>query len=211
MSSRKPLSGRRVSRFAFAVLLALACSRAAHANAWSPGQVITYGEFDWATGGSASSLLADHYLAVYPTATVLTGQPIGGFVDIFDNPATISAYLPTVGSGSDASLDSDYIDPASDSSGSLGGSVLALELGVDFSDAGVTLGSSDIPFGDLVLENVALVPSADGLTVRQFLADANTDLGGGTSPFTVVQADELALGLAEAFDGGIPSSSPKKV
>lgn len=203
MSPHKPLSGWRVSRLAFAVLLVLACSRAAHANAWTNGQVITYTQSDWGAGGSAATLLSTNFISVYPSALVVVGERATGFTMAFDNAASISSYLPT--SGSAGVLDSNTFDTSSTSSGTFGGDVLALQLNVDFSDAGVTLGSSGIAFGDLVLENHTPVPSSNGLTVRQILADANTDLGGGNSGYSLGELVDIIPSLDIAFDGGIPT------
>lgn len=130
------------------LLLAFACSGYAGADTWSTGQFTTYQPTDWAAGGVASPLLDGNFLTVYPSATVITGDA-AGFVDIFDSPAAISGYLPT--SGSEVPLTVSSSDPTSDGSGSFGGDVLALKLDVDFSGAGVTLGSSGTSFGDLVL------------------------------------------------------------
>jgi PEP-CTERM motif len=181
--------------------LTLACAGAAHADTWSAGQIITYQQNDWGSGGTAASVLSHNFITVYPTAVVIAGEATGGFSMAFDNAGSIEAFLPS--SGPIGALSDNYFDPAATSSGVFGGEVLALELDVDFSDAGVTLGSSGIPFGNLVLENFD--PSLDGLTVRQILADANTDLGGGTSPYTIPELGGLVGSLTDAFDGGTPS------
>jgi hypothetical protein len=199
--------GWRVAPTALMVLLlTLICSGAAHADTWSAGRVITYDASDWATGGSAYLLLASNFSTVYPTATILIGEPIGGFIDIFDNPAAISMYLPT--SGPPFPLNSTSINPVSDSSGSFGGDVLTLKLNVDFSDADVTLGSSGLQFGDLVVMN--LTPLSDlclnGLSVRQILALDNTVLGGGIGCTDFVDLDDVTEALNFSFEGGTPSS-----
>ena len=192
------------SRFAFlALLLTVACSGLAQGDTWSTGQVITYSQADWATGGSAYLLLASKFDTVYSSDVVAVGQLVGGNVMIFNNPASISSYLPAVGPAS--SLDATYLNPLTTSAGAFGGEVLALQLNVDFSDAGVTLGSSGISFGDLVIENLSVLPDADGLTVRQILADANTDLGGGISQFDIFELSSVVMGLNGAFDNGTPS------
>lgn len=185
----------------FAMTLAFAGD--AHADSWSAGQVITYTQTDWGAGGSAQLLLANNFLTVYPTSIVVVGGS-SGFSMIFDNAGSISSYLPA--SGPAGPLDSNLLDPNSSSSGVFGGDLLALQLDVDFSDAGVTLGSSGTSFGDLVVENYTPLPSINGLTVRQILADANTDLAGGNSGFAIdlLEPDVIAS-LASSFDGGTPS------
>ena len=67
--------------------------------------------------------------------------------------------------------------------------VLALRLDVDFSEAGLLTHPAGVPFGDLILTNMANVQitsslsrdygAFDGLTVRQLLAQMETPLGGG--------------------------------
>ena len=80
-------------------------------------------------------------------------------------------------------LNNDYSDATSTSAGVYGGYVLALKFNVDFSDAGDLNGSAGIPFGDLILADT-IYPLFNGLTVRQYLNDANRFLGGDPPPYT---------------------------
>ena len=85
----------------------------------------------------------------------------------------------------------------------LGGEVLALQFNVDFADAGVTIGTAGIAFGDLTL--CGLGAPADGLSVRQFLALANTALGGGsTSGISVNGYVSVSQEVNTAFVLGVP-------
>lgn len=122
---------------------------------------------------------------------------------IFDNAGSISQFLPA--SGTPGALDSSLLDPESSSAGVFGGEVLALQLDVDFSQAGIILGSSGIPFGDLVIEDYAPLPSVNGLTVSELLTDANMALADALSPFTVDQLQDLVASLTVSFDGGTPA------
>jgi hypothetical protein len=95
-----------------------------------------------------------------------------------------------------------------------GGDVLALQLDVDYSDAGALPANSGLKFGDVRLCNLSTladvdVSAANGITVRQLLADANTVLGGGTSILHVDPMDSLARSLNSAFDNGTPDSFAK--
>ena len=92
-------------------------------------------------------------------------------------------YLPAVGTA--GPLNTNLLNPTSSSSGAFGGEVTALKLNIDFSDAGFLLGTKGIPFGDLILANFSTLPNLNGLTVRQFLGDANTALGGGSSIYSI--------------------------
>lgn len=194
----------RVSGFAcLTLVLMLVCCASAFADTWSTGQEITYTQTDWGNGGSAATTLADNFLTVYPTSIVITGQAVGGFAMIFDNAGSISQFLPA--SGTPGALDSSLLDPESSSAGVFGGEVLALQLDVDFSQAGIILGSSGIPFGDLVIEDYAPLPSVNGLTVSELLTDANMALADAPSPFTVDQLQDLVASLTVSFDGGTPA------
>ncbi len=80
--------------------------------------------------------------------------------------------------------------------------MLALQLNVDFSDAGALNSPPGTPFGDLTLVNFANMPDFNGLSVRQFLSVTNTTLGGGTPPYAI---DDMALvtrDLTQAFESG---------
>jgi hypothetical protein len=107
-----------------------------------------------------------------------------------------------------------------DHSGPLLLPVLALQLNVDFSDAGFLLGTSGLHFGDLVLQNLtaantgfASLPALNGVTVRQFLADANTALGGGAPIHDLVTLDNLAaeinVFIRKRFAGRLRPNQPR--
>jgi len=83
--------------------------------------------------------------------------------------------------------------------------VLALQINVDFSAAGVTQGPGG-PFGDLTLTATGM--SLDGQTVSQVLAAMNTALGGGALPsgYSFTDLNDLTADLNAAFDGGTPSA-----
>jgi hypothetical protein len=190
-------------RLTVVLILPLAFTCSAHADTWSPGDVITYTQTDWASGGSAASILANEFGTVHPSFFFRIGEASGGFSAIFDNSGPIESFLPASGLTGNP-LSTNYIDPSSTSAGAFAGDVLALELDVDFSNDRKILGSSGIPFGDLLLENYD--PLLNGLTVDQILSDANTDLGGGTSPYTIGDLEGVIPSLTAAFDGGTPSA-----
>ena len=80
--------------------------------------------------------------------------------------------------------------------------MLALRLNIDFSDAGVTMGSAGIAFGDLTLCALGATPSLDGLTVRAFSAIVNTALGGGTTANSIAVLNPIISELNSSFGGG---------
>jgi hypothetical protein len=76
---------------------------------------------------------------------------------------------------------------------------------VDFADAGLLTGSGGIPFGDLTIVNLAPYPDLNGLSIRQFLAVANTCLGAGSCPNTYDDIAALTDDLSRAFEDGTPT------
>lgn len=110
---------------------------------WHDGDVITYGQDSWGGDPSmstAAALLLAQFDAVYAGAAVEVGiSGAAGFSMAVTSAAAILNYLPA--NGGNAPLNADFLDPLSTSSGAFGGFVLALQLDVDFSDAGQLGGS----------------------------------------------------------------------
>jgi hypothetical protein len=183
----------------------------AGASVWQLGDETSYAQGIW--GGvpgvdpGATLLVADFNTVYEPTGGVIVGSP-SGFTMIFTDTTHVLAYQPSIGPY--APLDSSVLNPISTSSGAFGGDVLGLEFDVDFSDAGFLPAASGIPFGDLVLEGFSTtLPQLDGLTVRQFLADMNTLLSGGSSIVSIDDVggpplDPILFSLTGAFSGGTP-------
>src|SRR5260370_41534236 len=196
-----------VSRSLFLLLaLTVGCSGAASANTvWLPGDVSACGQGGWAAG--CGGVLGADFFAVYGPSfgfSVTVGLPSPGFFMNFSDPSFIEAYLPA--SGAPGPLDASLGDPTTSASGVFGGDVLTLGLNVHFSDAGFLLGTSVIPFGNLVLSNFSTLPGLNGLTVRQLLAIDNTLLGGGSAAFTIADLDPVTSTLHVSFVGGSPST-----
>jgi len=122
---------------------------------------------------------------------------------LFTSASALFSYLP--GSGLPAPLNATLVDPSTSASGIFGGEVVGLRLNVDFSDAHL-LGSIAIPLGDLVIHDYAPL-DANGLTVREFLAQANSALGGGILSYDYAFATTLVQELNASFsiEGGTPS------
>jgi hypothetical protein len=93
--------------------------------------------------------------------------------------------------------------------------VVALRLNVDFSDAGLLAGTSGLHFGDLILANFTStmdfglgpvdLTNLNGLTVRQFLADANTAMGGGLAIDDVFYLALVSVQVNGSFGEGLVS------
>jgi len=162
------------------------------------GLFCTYTQGGWGAppnGGNPGSILANNFATVYPGGLVEVGRPgAGGFSMKFTSAAAIQAYLPA--GGPPRALSADATNPTASGAGVFGGQVLALQLNVDFSDAGVTGGG----LGDVVI-NDSSSPFFNQ-TVRQVLSAANRALGGGSLPAGVtiselnMEVDQLNM----AFD-----------
>jgi len=195
------------------VLFCTTISNEALAAPFHVGQFITYSQDNWGSQGSAGEqILVNHFSGVYPNGVEVGIPGILGTSALFTTVQASQTYLPA--SGSAGPLDNDYLDPHSTSSGTLGSYVLAMAFNVDFNDAGVLAGSAAIRFGDLTIVNLATavvegVPEdfsdLNGLSVRQFLAAANSCLGGGGCPHTYEGISIIARDLALAFDEGTPT------
>ena len=207
-----------LSRHAVATALATALfcttiSNEALAAPFQVGEFLTYSQQSWGSLGSAAEqVLLNHSTDVYPNGVEVGISGILGSSALFTTLDAIQIYLPQ--SGSAGPLDNDYLNPSSTNSGYFGSYVLAMTFNVDFNDAGLLAGSSDTPFGNLtILKLGAFVVEGvledfsdlNGLSVRQFLAAANTCLGGGFCPHTYEGMAFVARDLSEAFDNGTPT------
>src|SRR2546423_13915927 len=184
-------------------VLLLACAGAANADVWHNGDLTTYSQSSW--GGDPSfdggaALLVASYDTVYAgTFGLVSVGSTSRFTMTFADAASVLRYLPAIGVF--APLNSCAFNPISTASGGFGGEVLGLEFNVDFSDAGFLPGTTGIPFGNLILENFS-TPAFNGLTVRQFLGDGNTLLGGGSSVFTIADLGPTVHDVNVSFFDG---------
>jgi Calx-beta domain-containing protein len=177
------------------------CTPGAPGCGWEAGDMVTFHQAAWGdTSGSAASLLTANFTTVYfSTGGVLdVGIPgSAGFSMSFTNPPSITQYLPA--SGTPGALTQDHVNPTTSSSGIFGGEVVALKLNVDFSDADLTGGTAPFAFGDVLICGAA--PLAD-MTVRDFLAVANSALGGGSNGYLISDLDALAAQVNASFFNG---------
>jgi hypothetical protein len=200
------------------LMLLLVCAGAANADTWQTGDLTTYNQGSW--GGCVTNcdpsfpdpgaVLLD---ASFNTVYAGTGGVIAGsaskFTMAFTDADSVRAYMPSIGPF--APLNGSVVNPGSTPSGAFGGEVLALEFNVDFSDAGLLPGTSGLRFGDLILENFTAGPfvnqeSFNGLTVRQFLADENILLSGGSTVFSIADLGTAASDMNASFSNGKPSA-----
>jgi hypothetical protein len=150
-------------------------------------------------------LLLSQYSTVYPAREVEVGIPgPTGYSMLFTSASAVIDYLPTAGAA--AALNQDLLNPQSSSSGIFGGEVLALRLNVDFSDAGVLARSAALSFGDLTMCNFTTLTQFNGMSVREFLAAAETALGGGSSIEDLRILEPISDDLSKAFESGTLST-----
>jgi hypothetical protein len=131
---------RRLRTAALAAFLLVAASGEATAAPFQVGEFVTYSQESW--GGDpnvdpAVQLLVNQFGSVYGGG-IEVGLPINtGWSIIVTSALAVLNYLPS--SGPPGPLTADLVDPTSTSSGLFGGSVLALQFNVDFSDGQVLI------------------------------------------------------------------------
>lgn len=176
----------------------------AHLNsAWGDMLTFTQSGFNVSSPTFNSTIYNSVYASTFGVVEI--GIPgTAGFSMRFGNTLSIQNYL--VATGMAAPLTIDLINPTSSASGVFGGNALALTLNIDFSDAGKMRDESDVPLGDLVLQNFENdLLSLNGLTIRQFNDLVNIAIGGGASNYTISDLNAIAFQITAAFDGATPS------
>lgn len=188
------------------LVLSLAGVRAARADGWSAGSVVTYNQSDWGDPTSAAGMLmSDKFDSVYPSDLFYIGSTTTGYFMLFTNEANLDDFLPA--SGIPGPLDADLVNPASSSAGVFGGEVAALKLNLDFSNAGLLPNSSGLLLGNLVLTGfTGSESSVNGMTVEQFFPLSQAALAGQPTSLDFADIEYLASNINDAFDLGQPDS-----
>lgn len=171
---------------------------------WEDGDMVSYGQNSWGgdpTTSTAAALLLAQFDAMYPGGLEVGISGGGGFSMIFTSGPSALNYTP--GTGTPGPLTADLVDPTSTASGVFGGQVLALQLDVDFSNAGLVNGRYQ--FGNLHLCALAATPDFNGLTISMFLERMNAVLGGAPAPYSFDELSELVENVTTAFEGGAAS------
>lgn len=152
----------------------------------------TYTQGGWGAkpnGNNPAKLLQTNFARVYPDGYVRIG---GNKTLTFTSSTAIGNFLAA--GGSPGVLTSSASNPTSSSAGVFAGQVLAMQLNLDFSEAGVTKPG----LGDLVYQ---------GYSVRDIVAAANAVLGGDTSilagfGLSVSDVNDIIDSLNQNFDNG---------
>jgi choice-of-anchor A domain-containing protein/uncharacterized repeat protein (TIGR01451 family)/TQXA domain-containing protein len=154
---------------------------------------VTYTQGGWGSpSNSAPGTLRDaHFSSVFPN-----GMTIGGNYKItLTSSSAVKNYLPDGGTAD--ALNQNYTNPTSKIN-VLAGQLTALKLNVYYSAAGY-LGTNSTPLGDLVITSGPFA----GYSVNQFLAFAESALGGGDlNGFTYSEINDAAMAINENFDNG---------
>src|SRR3989339_993461 len=152
----------------------------------------TYTQGGWGSpSNSGPGTIRDAYFsAVYPS-----GLTVGGtFTLKLTSAQAVEDYLPD--GGTPAALTQNYINPTT-AINVLAGQVVAMQLNVDYSAAGY-LGATSYNLGSL---NILSGPFS-GMTVNQFLAIANSALGGANTGYSLSDINAAATAINENFDNG---------
>jgi choice-of-anchor A domain-containing protein/uncharacterized repeat protein (TIGR01451 family)/TQXA domain-containing protein len=164
----------------------------------TPGTCDTRGFTTFTQGGwgSPSNSCPGKIRDLYFSTVFPSGLVVGGTYKLTLTSATaVKDYLPDGGTA--AAYTQNYTNPTSSIS-VLSGQLVALKLNVAFSAAG-KLGSNSTKLGELVIASGPFV----GKTVNQFLALAETAIGGGSlNGFTISQYNTAATAINENFDNG---------
>ena len=191
----------------FLLAILLGCAGSARATVWNDNDLTTYAQGGWGgepTLDAGATLLFSKFATVYGASFGVTVGSSSGFTMSFTDAPSVQAYIPSVGPF--APLTGNTLNPITTSSGVFGGEVLALQFNVDFSDANLLPRTLDLHFGDLILANFTGNQSVlDGLTVRQFLADMNILLSGGTTIIAISDLGTLPGDVNGSFSNGTVS------
>jgi hypothetical protein len=173
-------------------------------STWSSGDITTYDQLGW-DQPPGSNTLTTGFGTVYGGGSLLIG---GTYQLAFTDADAVLAYIPSPGAA--GPLTSSLQDPINTASGTFGGDVLALQLDVDFADAGVLGANSGLAFGDLTICGLTSETALNGTSVRDFLAIDNVLLGSGSSGgFTgsdITNLDPVTADVAGSFNAGTPST-----
>jgi hypothetical protein len=128
------------------------CTPGAPGCGWDPGDMLTFTQNSYGDAASAGgAVVSANFSSLYGASGIV----IGGTNTLrFTGATEIFNYLPAT--GSPGALTGSLTNPLSSSAGDLGGHVLALQLNVDFSGAGVIAGAADL--GSLHICNFTSVP-----------------------------------------------------
>ncbi len=146
-----------------------------------------------AKASGSTNLLTLNFSTVFPSGLVVGSNT--GYKLTLNSKTAIKNFLPQ--EGTPHALNSTSTNPTSTYGGRLAGEIVALTLNVAMDDAVASFSAPANHIGDMTI--ILTASPFNGLTVRQFLAAANTVLGGGASPYTPAQVSVMAKKINENF------------
>lgn len=160
------------------------------------GNFTTFTQGGWGTaprGSNPGALLVNNFTKVFGSAGVSIG---GNYVDTFTSAAAAQNFLPQ--GGTPVTLSGSATNPTVKTN-VFAGQVLALQLSVSFSNAGITRNG--------LSSQTAVSGALAGKTVAQILALANTVLGGNTAalaPYglTLSGLNDIVTSINQNYDNG---------
>jgi hypothetical protein len=163
------------------------------------GQFRTQTQGGWGAGpagGNPGTYLHAHFASAYPSGLTV-GCESGGFSVHYSSAGAITEFLPA--GGSPSVLTANANDPFAKSiKNVLIGQVTALALSVGFDYADPEFGQAEENLGNMI---IASGPFA-GKSISEFLAIANSFLGGCATGYTASEINQAATLLNENFDDG---------
>jgi protocatechuate 3,4-dioxygenase beta subunit len=152
----------------------------------------TYSNTSWCSE-PAKSLLISKFNTVFPSGMKLGGIS-SGYKATFSSASAVLAFLPQVGTA--GAFNSNYTNPTSTSAGVFAGNLAALELNVEFNDAGFLGHTSTTKLKNLV---VASGPMKD-YKVHEVLSMAHKAIGGASTPFSITVLDNVVESINANFN-----------
>ena len=146
--------------------------------------------------GSSSNSTPGKIRDLYFSTVFPSGLTVGGNYTLeLTSASAVKDFLPS--GGTPSALTQNYTDPGNSLNNTLAGHVVTLTLNVEFDRAGY-LGTNSTNIANLVIASGTFA----GLTVDQFLAIANTALGGGSTSYSYSDITDAATAINENFDNG---------
>ncbi|HUQ80952.1 MAG TPA: hypothetical protein VM076_07445 [Gemmatimonadaceae bacterium] len=174
---------------------------------WRNGDMLSLTPTQWGTP-VPGKLLERRYGGVYESSYGLMELGVvalGAYALVFSSASNVEFFLPAF--GLPKALGASQVDPSPPGAGGVfGGEVTALKLNLDFSDAGIVLGTTALRFGDLRLCGLSGAAAVlNGTRVRDAFAIANTALAGLAAPLSIPDLYFVTTEINRAFAGGVVS------
>ncbi|OQP57813.1 hypothetical protein A3860_09315 [Niastella vici] len=149
-------------------------------------------------GNNPGTYLHAHFNATFSGGLTLGCYPNNYYIRLTSAQA-VTDLLPV--GGTPSALKANATDPVT-LKNVLVGQLVALKLSVSFDAADANFGQSSVALGNMIIGSGTF----KGLTVAQFLAQAEAVLGGCSKAYTPQQLNETATLINQSFDDGTTNS-----